>query len=453
MTMNITRENIDELNAVLKVKIEKQDYVGEVDKVLKDYRKKATLKGFRPGMAPMGMIKKMYGKSVLLDEVNKLVSKSLTDHLVEEKLNILGEPLPSINSQAELDFDKQEDFEFAFDIAFASEFELKLSKRDKVPYYKIKVGDEMIQQTIEGHTSKAGKTEEADVVEEKDLVKGKFEQLDADNNVAEGGVTTEDSLFAVDRIEVEAIQNLVYGAKKDDIVDFEINKAFTNSADLASMLRIDKEKAQELKGNFRFTVQSISRHMPAEVNQELFDQVYGEGTVSSEEEYKAKIVDEIQTSFVQQSDFRLLIDAKDKLVSKTKIALPDEFMKRWLVAVNKELTVEAVDKDYDSMQSDLAWQLIKNRIAEEQEIKMEEDELLAFAKQSVLVQFQQYGLASIPDEQLETYAKQMLGNEDERRKMVDRVFDEKITGYLKETLKLDDKEVTTEEFNELFAKK
>ncbi len=451
--MNITRENIDELNAVLKVKIEKQDYVGEVDKVLKDYRKKATLKGFRPGMAPMGMIKKMYGKSVLLDEVNKLVSKGLTDHLVEEKLNILGEPLPSLNSQSDLDFDKQEDFEFAFDIAFASEFELKLSKRDKVPYYAIKVDNEMIQQTIDGHTSRGGKTEEVEIVEEKDLVKGKFEQLDTDGNVVEGGVVTEDSLFAVDRIEEEAIQNLVYGAKKDDIVDFEIDKAFTNNADVASMLRIEKEQAQELKGNFRFTVQSISRHTAAEVNQELFDQIYGEGTVSSEEEYKAKITEEIQGSFVQQSDFRLLIDAKDKLVKKAKIALPDEFMKRWLVAVNKDLTEEAVEKDYEGMQSDLAWQLIKNKIAEEQEIKLEEDELLAFAKQSVLMQFQQYGLASVPDEQLETYAKQMLGNEDERRKMVDKVFDDKITGYLKETIKLDDKEVTAAEFNELFAKK
>lgn len=448
--MNITRENIDELNAVLKVKIEKQDYTGEVEKILKDYRKKATIKGFRPGMAPMGMIKKMYGKSVLLDEVNKLVSKSLTDHLVEEKLNILGEPLPSTKVESDLDFDNKEDFEFAFDIGLAPEFELKLSKRDKVAYYKIKVGDEMVQQTIDSHTARGGKSEEVDVVEEKDLVKGKFEQLGEDGNVLEDGVVTEDSLFAVDRIEEDAIQNLVIGAKKDDIVDFELNKAFSNTADVASMLRIEKEAAEALTGNFRFTIQSISRHIPAEVNQELWDQVYGEGNIKSEEEYKAKITEEIEQSFGYQSDFRLLIDAKEKLVAKAKLTLPDEFLKRWLVAVNKELTEEKVEKDYDSMQTDLAWQLIKNKIAEQQEIKVEEDELLEYAKKSVLMQFQQYGLASVPDEQLETYAKQMLGNEDERRKMVDQKFDEKIQVYLKETIKLDEKAVTTEEFNALF---
>lgn len=308
----------------------------------------------------------------------------------------------------------------------------------------------MVKQTIESHAARAGKSEEADVVEEKDLVKGKFEQLDAEGNVLEGGVVTEDSLFAVDRIEEDAIQNLVIGAKKDDIVDFELNKAFSNATDVASMLRIEKEVAEQLEGNFRFTIQSISRHVPAEVNQELWDQVYGEGNIKSEDEYKAKIVEEIQQNFVFQSDYRLTIDAKEKLVNKAKLTLPDEFLKRWLVAVNKELTEEAVEKDYDTMKVDLAWQLIKNKIADEQEIRVEEEELLAFAKTSVLMQFQQYGLASVPDEQLETYAKQMLGNEDERRKMFDQKFEEKIRDFLKETIKLDEKEVTTEEFNALF---
>jgi len=448
--MNITRENIDELNAILKVKVEKDDYAGEVEKVLKDYRKKANIKGFRPGMAPMGMIKKMYGKSVLLDEVNKIVSQSLSNHLIDEKLNILGEPLPSIKADSDLDFENKVDFEFAFDIAFAPEYDLKLSKRDKLTQYEIKVDKEMIQQTIESHASRYGKTEEVDVVAEKDLVKGRFEQLDQDGNVLEGGVVTEDSLFAVDKIQEKSIQALVIGAKKDDIVDFEIKKAFTNAADLASMLRIEKDLAEQLDGNFRYTVQSISRHIPAEVNQELFDNVYGEGTVSSEKEYKEKIIAEIKESFVSSSDYKLLLDAKEKLVSKAKMTLPDEFLKRWLVAVNKELTEESVEKDYESMQTDLAWQLIKNNIIEEQEIKVDEHEILDFAKKSVLMQFQQYGLAQIPDEQLETYAKQMLGNEDERRKMLDRKYEEKILEYLKETMKLESQEITSAEFSNLF---
>jgi len=448
--MNITRENIDELNAILKVKVEKSDYETEVEKVLKDYRKKATIKGFRPGMVPIGMVKKMYGKSVLLDEVNKVVSDSLTKHLIDEKLNILGEPLPSINAQSTLDFDKDEDFEFAFDIAFAPEYELKLSKRDKLTAYEIKVDNEMIQQTIDSHTARNGKTEDTDIVEEKDLAKGNYEQLDQDNNVLEGGIVAEEALFAVDKIEEESIRGLVIGAKKDDIVDFDIKKAFSNMTDLASMLSIDKEVAEKLSGNFRFTVKSISRHIPAEVNQELFDSIYGEGNVKSEKEYKEKIIAEVKKSFVSSSDYKLLLDAKDKLVSKAKLALPDEFLKRWLVAANKELTEEAVEKDYESMQKDLAWQLIKNNIIEEQEIKVEEDEILDFAKKSVLMQFQQYGLMDIPAEQLETYAKQQLENKEEKRKIVDRKYEDKILTYLKETMKIDSKEITSNEFNDLF---
>ncbi len=448
--MNITRENIDELNAILKVKIEKSDYAAEVEKVLKDYRKKATVKGFRPGMVPMGMIKKMYGKAVLLDEVNKIVSESLTKHLVDEKLKILGEPLPSNKTGSKVDFDKDEEFEFAFDIAFASDYDLKLSKRDKLTYYEIKVDDKMIQQSIDSHTARNGKTDEADVVEEKDLVKGKFEQLDSDNNVLEDGIITEDALFAVDKIVEKSIRALVIGAKKDDIIDFDIKKAFTNMTDLSSMLQIEKEVAEQLTGNFRFTVQSISRHIPAKVNQDLFDAVYGKGTVKNEQEYKEKIIAEIKESFVSSSDYKLLIDAKEKLVKKAKMKLPDEFLKRWLVAVNKELTEEAVEKDYESMQTDLAWQLIKNTIIDEQEIKVDEAEILDFAKESVLMQFRQYGLMDIPDEQLETYAKQSLEKEDERRKIVDRKYEDKILSYLKETMKIEPKEVTSDEFNDLF---
>jgi trigger factor len=448
--MNITRENIDELNAILKIKVEKNDYAGAVDKVLHDYRKKASVKGFRPGMVPAGIIKKMYGKAILLDEVNKLVSSSLSKHLIDEKLNILGEPLPSIKSKSDLDFDNKEDFEFAFDIAFAPKYELKLSKKDKLTYYEIKVDDEMVKQTIESHAARNGKTEEADVVIEKDLVRGKYEQLDQDGNVLEGGIVNDDALFAVDKIQEESIRALVIGAKKDDIVDFDIKKAFSNARDVASMLGIDKEVAEDLTGNFRFTVKTISRHTPAEVNQELFDKVYGEGTINSEKEYKAKIVAEIKESFVSSSDYKLLLDAKEALVGKAKMTLPDEFLKRWLVAVNKELTEEAVEKDYDKMQADLAWQLIKNNIIEEQGIKVEEQDMIDFAKKSVLMQFQQYGLMNLPDEQLEAYAIQTLKNEDERRKMLDRKYEEKIIEYLKETIKLESKEVTSVEFNDLF---
>src|SRR3989339_16099 len=411
--MNITRENIDALNAILTVKIEKQDYEEKVEQVLRDYRKKANIKGFRPGMAPIGMVKKMYGKSVLLDEINKMVSENLTKHLVDEKLDILGEPLPSMRQPSDVDIDAKEDFTFNFDIAFSPVIDLKLSKRDKITYYEIDVDDKMVNETIESHTSRYGKTDEGEIVNEKDLVKGKFEQLDQDDVVLEGGIVTEDSLFAV-------------------------------------MLRISKEVAEQLGGKFRFTVESITSHKPAEVNQELFDAVYGPGTVSSEKEYKEKIVAEIKESFASSSDYKFLLDVKEKLVEKANVTLPDEFLKRWLVAVNEELSTESVEKDYPLMKNDLVWQLIKNKLIDEQALKIDDVELLDFAKKSVLMQFQQYGLMHIPDEHLESYARKSLEKKDDHTKMVNRVYEQKILSYIKETMKVEPKEVSMNEFEGLF---
>lgn len=448
--MNITRENIDALNAIVKVKVEKQDYEEKVDQVLKDYRKKANIKGFRPGMAPIGMVKKLYGKSILLDEINKLVSESLTNHIVEEKLDILGEPLPSIHQPSDIDIENREEFTFSFDIAMNPSIDLKLSKRDKITYYEIVVDDQMVNETIENHKSRFGTTSDGEIVEEKDLVKGTFEQLDQDGAILEGGLKTEDSLFAVDRIEESNIRALVLGAKNGDIIDFDIKKAFSNTTDLSSMLRISKDDAEQLAGNFRFTIQSITSYKPAEVGQDLFDQVYGEGVVSDETAYRAKIVDEIKESFVSSSDYKFLLDVKEKLVEKANVTLPDEFLKRWLVAVNKELTKESVEKDYPLMKSDLAWQLIKNKMVDEQQFKVEENELIDFAKKSVLMQFQQYGLMHIPDEHLESYARKSLEKKDERTKMIDRIFEQKIINYLKETMKVEPKGVTMKEFEGLF---
>lgn len=327
---------------------------------------------------------------------------------------------------------------------------MKLSKRDKITYYEIDVDDKMVNETIESHTSRYGKTDEGEIVNEKDLVKGKFEQLDQDDVVLEGGIVTEDSLFAVDRVEESNIRALVIGAKKGDIIDFEIKKAFSNPTDLAAMLRISKEVAEQLGGKFRFTVESITSHKPAEVNQELFDAVYGPGTVSSEKEYKEKIVAEIKESFASSSDYKFLLDVKEKLVEKANVTLPDEFLKRWLVAVNEELSTESVEKDYPLMKNDLVWQLIKNKLIDEQALKIDDVELLDFAKKSVLMQFQQYGLMHIPDEHLESYARKSLEKKDDHTKMVNRVYEQKILSYIKETMKVEPKEVSMNEFEGLF---
>jgi trigger factor len=451
--MNITRENIDELNAVVKVKVEKSDYQEQVDQVLKDYRKKASIKGFRPGKVPMGMIKNMYGNAVLVDEVNKIVSDSLFKHIQEENLKILGEPLPSKTIEADFDIANKEDFEFAFDLGLTPEFEVKLSKRDKLVDYQVKIDDKMMDDAIKNHASRYGTVEESETAEESSLLKGNFAQLDQEGNELEDGVRCDEAMFAINRIEDEGIKKLAFGAKKDDIIDLELKKAFSNAADVASMLKIEKEDAEQLDGKFRFSVSTISTHRPAEVNQELFDKVYGEGTVKSEEEYKAKVEEELKLAYKGQTDFKLLLDAKEKLVKKAKINLPDEFLKRWLVAANEELTQEQVEKDYENMQTEFAWQLIKGKIQEEQEIKIEAEEIIDFAKKSVLLQFQQYGLASIPDEQLEAFAKNQLENEEERRKIIERLMEDKIMDYVKEAVKLEEKEVSLDELTELFKTK
>ncbi len=448
--MNITRENTDALNAVVKIKIEKDDYTNSVENALKDVRKKASFKGFRPGMVPMGMVKKIYGKSILLDELNKMVSDKLMGYIKEEKLSILGEPLPSIKAPSDVDLEKNETFQFNFDIAFKPEFELKLSKRDKVDYFEIKVTNEMIDSTIENHTYRYGKTETVDQVQEKDLVKGNFEQLGEDGNVLEGGIHTYDALFAVDRIAEQSIRALVIGAKKGDIIDIDVVKAFPEEKDRAYMLRIDPAQAATLTGMFRFTLNEISRHMPAEVNQELFDLVYGDSTITTVEDYRKKIVEEIKGEFLFQSDYKFLIDVKEKLISKSGIELPDEFLKRWLLAVNDKLSADSIETEYPAMQKEFTWQLIKGKLEEENNLEVSEEELLDYAKRATLMQFRQYGLYSFPDDQLESFAKRTLAKEEERRNMYERKMEEKVIAWLKENIKLEVKEVTTDEFNNLF---
>lgn len=448
--MNITRENIDELNAIVKVKVEKQDYKEHVDKVLNDYRRKASIKGFRPGKVPMGMIQKLYGKAALVDEVNKVVSEALYNHIKDENLKILGEPLPSKTVQPDFDIDNKEDFEFSFDLGLVPQFELKLSKRDKITEYLINADAEMIESEIKNYASRYGKVEETSVAEETSMLKGAFVQLAQDGSVLEGGIANEDGMFSIHRVADEDAKKLFVGSKIGDIIDFDINKAFTNISDLAAMLNVSKETAEILGGNFRFTVAHISTHRLSEINQELFDKVYGEGEVSSEEEFRNRIAEEIKLAFRGQTDYRLLIDAKEKLVNKAKIELPEAFLKRWLVAANEELSEENVERDWAAMQVEFAWQLIKEQIAEEQNIKIEAEELVNFAKKSILLQFRQYGLTSIPEEQLEAFAQNQLKKEEDRRKMIERLLEDKVLEYIKEAVKLEPKEVSMKEFNDLF---
>ncbi|MBI9056239.1 MAG: trigger factor [Labilibaculum sp.] len=448
--MNITKTNIDDLNAVIKLQIVKEDYESRVSDVLKDYRKKANINGFRAGKVPMGVIKKMYGTPVLAEEINKLMSQELMKYIRENDLNIMGEPLPNETDQKEINWEKDTEFEFVFDIALSPEYTLNLSKRDKISFYKIIVDEKMIENGVDMHARRFGTNNEAEVVEEKELLKGNYAQVDAEGKLVEEGIVSENVAISLEYMKDEDSKKKFIGAKKEDVIVFSPAKAFENKSDLASMLNISKEEAEVLDADFQFTITEVNKFVNAELNQELFDKVFGEGTVSSIEEFKAKIKEDIEKQLINDSDYKFLIDAKEKLVKKAKITLPEAFLKRWIIATNKEMTAEQVETDFANYTDEFKWQLIKNRLTEENELKVTEEEVLEFAKKQALMQFQQYGMMDVPEDYLNNYAQQMMQNKDEQRKIYERKIDEKVVEYLKTAVKVEEKELTTEEFNKMF---
>jgi trigger factor len=455
--MNITRENIDALNAVLKLSFTEEDYAENVSKTLKDYRKKANIPGFRPGMVPMGMVKKMYGKAVLADEVNKLMSQSLSNYLVEEKLPILGEPLPSTQEQTPMDFDNDTEFEFLFDVALAPEVNVELSGEDTVAYYEIDADDELIDQVVESHKGQNGKMQEVDAIEEgTENLRGDFAQLGAKGQVLKTGHKADDVLVALGVVKDEELKEKMKGAKVGDSFSIDVEKSFPNEADRAAMLQVDKEALAEMKQNFQYTITKVERFMPAEVGQELFDKVYGEGTVANEEEYRAKVAEEIKTNFGASSDFKFGQDLKAHLINKLGLELPTAFLRRWLKAANADnenLTEEVFEREYPMFEETTKWQLIKDAIYKANNMSIEQEELEAEAIKGIKAQFAQYGMPadSIPEENLKQYAGEMLQKEDERRKIWDNLFESKVVSFAKEQVSLDIKTVNREEFEKLFA--
>jgi trigger factor len=448
--MNITRENVDDLNAVLKIQVEKADYEGNVEKVLKDYRKKANIKGFRPGMVPIGLIKKMYGRAVQIDEINKVVTNNIQKYLADEKIEILGDPLPRSDDHEKIDFDTQESFTFSFDLGLSPSIDIKLGKKNKVTFYEIEADEKMKNDYLENYTRRYGKFEKADISEEKDILKGKIEEIDSEGTPVHEGISADDTTLSIEVIKDKKIKKLFTGRSEKDTIDFDLRKAFPNDFEIAGLLKKQKEEVTEVKGDFRFTVNEISRFRHAEINQELFDRIYGESIVASEEEFRKKLEDEIHTNLTNESNYKLAIDLKKLALEKTEFQLPEDFLKRWLVKVNEKTTEEQVEKEFDNFRNDLKWQLIRNRIARMNEIKITEEELLKEAENITRYQFQQYGLFYADAEQVTTYAKETLKREEDAKRIADKILEEKVTGLLKEMVKLDNKSVTIEEFNKLF---
>ncbi len=452
--MNISKENIDDLNAVIKLTVEKKDYESRVDEVLKDYRKKANMPGFRPGKVPAGMIKKMYGNQVLADQVNKIVSEEVSKFLHESKLDVLGDPLPS-ETQESIDFDTQEDFQFNFDIALAPEFELSLSEKDKLPYYKIEVTEEMLNQQIKQATSRFATSEKAVEATEESLIKGDFVQLDQDGNILEEGINTESVVLSAVSIKNKDAKAKLIGIKVAQEIILNPKTTFNDASQISYMLKVSNEEAEKIDGDFKFTVKEITNYVPAEMNQELFDQVLGADKATTEEEFVAKIKEDLEKTLAFESEYKFSMDAREKLMGKIAIALPEAFLKRWILTVNhdnEEINAETIEADMPKYMEDLKWQLIKNNIVKHNDIKIEEADVLEVAKKSAKMQFMQYGLSNIPEEHLESYAKDMMNKEDQRRNMAESAVQEKVMAFIKEAVKLEDKTVNREEFNKLFEK-
>jgi trigger factor len=448
--MNITRENIDELNAILKVEIKKADYEENVEKVLRDHRKKANVKGFRPGMVPIGLIKKMYGKAVQLDEINKLVSDNIGKYLKDEKLEILGDPLPKNDQDNTIDLDKQEDFEFSFELGLAPIFELKLSKKNKVNFYELIIDEKMKNDFIANYTRRFGEFMNAEESGDSDMLKGNIAAIDENNNIIADGIGADNTTLSVAIIKDENIKEQFIGKRVSDTIDFDLKKAFPNDFEIAGLLKKQKDEVSSIDGTFRFTVNEINRFKPAEIEKELFDKVYGEGAISTKEEFMARIEEEIGKNLKRESDYKLMLDLKKLTLEKTEFDLPEEFLKRWLIKVNEKTTAEQIEKEFDTFTKDLKWQLIRNKVAKDNEIKITEEELHTEAENITRYQFQQYGLFYANDEQIHNYAHELLNREEDAKRIAEKILEEKAIEKIKELVKLESKNVTVEEFNKLF---
>jgi trigger factor len=448
--MNITRENIDNVNAVIKISIEKPDYEPKVEQKLKEYRQKADMPGFRPGKAPLGLIKKRFGKSLLIDEVNTLLSQKLTGYLMEEKLQILGEPLANEEQQKPIDWDKDENFEFVFDIALSPEIEVSLSEKDKIDYHKIKVSDEMIDEQVNMITSQMGQNKEVDKVIEKGLVRGDFVQLDDEGNEIEDGIQPDGVLLAIDLIKDKDIQKEFIGKKKGDTVVFDPVKAYEDVHEVQHMLNISHEQAHDLNSEFKFTINEALEFEKAELNEELYKKIYGEDTdIKTEEDLRKRLEEELASNLVHSSEQRFAMDTRDTLVEKINPELPEAFLKRWLRVANKDVTEEQIEKDFDGFLKDLKWQLIKDKIIKENELKVEEEEAFDFAKQLAQAQYAQYGIPNVPEDQLESFAKMILDKQEEKERVYNKLLEDKVVGVVKDKVSVNEKEVTQEEFTEL----
>ena len=449
--MKISFEAPDKINGLMTITLETADYQPEVDKTLKDYRKRANIPGFRPGQAPMGMIKRQFGPSVKVEAVNKLLGEKLYEYVRENKIQMLGEPLPS-DKQEQLDFESDQPLTFKFDIAVAPEFEAKLSGKDKVPYYNITVDDKLIDQQVEMYQNRSGQYEKVEQYdsEERDMLKGDLREVGK-----EGGIELSDVVLMPQYIKVDDQKKLFDACKLGDIITWNPRKAYPdNDAEVSAMLKIQKEEVKDHEGDFTFQVTEISRYVKHEVNQELFDQVFGDGNVKDEKEFRQKIADQISQQFKTDSDYKFLQDVRAHVEKKVgKLEFPEALLKRVMMNNNKDKGADFVEKNFEASIKELGWHLMKEQLVAAQDIKVDDADLKNVAKEAARMQFAQYGMSNVPDEYLENYAAEMMKKRENVDGLVDRAVDVKLTAALKSVVKLDEKDITMEDFQKLLQEK
>jgi trigger factor len=435
--------------------IEPADYQEQVEKTLKNYRKKAQVPGFRPGMVPMGMIKKQYGTAVKVDEVNKLMGEKLYAYIQENKIQMLGDPLPNQEKQVAQDFEKDGELTFVFDIAVAPEFKAELTAKDKIDYYKIKADDKLIDDQVQMYQSQAGEFVKAEVFSGNDTITGDLRELDEQGNTKEGGITTEGGMVMPAYIKAEDQKKLFDGAKPGDIITFNPKKAYPDSdAEVAALLKVEKDQVKDLTADFSYQITEIRHFQPAEVDQKLFDRVFGEGEVKDEKAFRAKIAESIAPQLQQNSDYKFLLDVRQYLEKKVgDLQFPEALLKRVMMQNNKDKGADFVEKNFEGSIKELKWHLIKEQIVAANNLKVEEDDLKTVAKEAIRAQFAQYGMSNVPDDVLENYAAEQLKKRENVDNFVDRAVDMKLTETLKNVVKLNEKEVSLEDFNKLLQEK
>ncbi|MCR5333676.1 MAG: trigger factor [Bacteroidaceae bacterium] len=447
--MKISFEKTDKINGLLTITLAKADYEANVEKTLKDYRRKASLPGFRPGQAPMSILKKRFGQEVQAEELNKMLGTELYKYIREEKIDILGEPMPS-DKQGEISLDADEQT-FVFDIALAPEMDAKISNKDTIEYYNIEVDDAMVDNQVKMYASRAGGYQKVDEYQPKDMVKGILTELGKTGKPKRGGIEVEGATMLPDYMKDEDEKAKFNGMKAGDVITFNPSKAYNSDVELSSLLKITKEEAAAVTGDFQFQVSEITRYEPHALDQELFDMALGKDKVKSEEEFRAAIRENLSEQFKTDSEFRFVIDLKKYLVKRIgNVEFPEAMLKRIMQKNNPDKDAEFIEKNFQPSIEELKWHLIKERLCDQLEIKVEQPDVLETAKEVTRMQFAQYGMTNIPEDALNNYANEMLKNKQQAEGLVTRTVERKLGVAAKSVVKISEKTVTLDEFNKAF---